>query len=112
MKYKIVWQSRLDPSAKGEGSTFSNPVEQQTWATWANREVPHIRHWVEAVENDAVNKNDILKPERHPFVMFSLDWQSHYKSLWLGWWLVTWRVERWRWHFRVRELSVEFQRQL
>lgn len=55
MKYKIVWQSWLDPSDKGEGSAFGNLLEQQTWAAWANQEFPYIRHWIEAVEEGSYN---------------------------------------------------------
>ena len=47
-----------------------------------------------------------LEPEPYPFAL-DLDWRSTYKSLWLGWWLITWRIERHPW--RVRELSIEFQ---
>lgn len=45
-------------------------------------------------------------PESYPF-MFGLDWRSTYKSLWLGWWLITWTIERHPW--RIRDLSMEFQ---
>lgn len=43
----------------------------------------------------------------YPF-LWGLDLHSYYKSLWLGWWLVTWRWERWM-GLRVEDLRLSFQ---
>lgn len=53
-----------------------------------------------------ISEGTQVRPEPYKF-MFGLDWRSTYKSLWLGWWLVTWTIERHPW--RIRDLSVEFQ---
>lgn len=37
-------------------------------------------------------------------VMFGLDLKSTYKSLWLGWWLITWT-----WTEGLDEFSISFQ---
>ena len=64
---------------------------------------------IEAIDRELARRGEFkVFPERYPF-MLGLDWRSTYKSLWLGWWLVTWRVERWRWHFRILDFSVTFQ---
>jgi len=40
---------------------------------------------------------------KYPF-MFGVDLKSNYKSLWLGWWLVTWTME-----FGFGDFNISFQ---
>lgn len=62
---------------------------------------------IEVIDKELVARGEFkVFPERYPFIL-GLDWRPTYKSLWLGWWLITWTIERYPW--RIRELSIEFQ---
>jgi len=52
-----------------------------------------------ALRNDTMKKIDW----KYPF-MFGVDLKSNYKSLWLGWWLVTWTME-----FGFGDFNISFQ---
>ena len=66
-----------------------------------------LDHAIEQFEKVTKDDEEIeFSPESYPFAL-GLDWRSTYKSLWLGWWLITWRIERHPW--RVRELNIVFQ---
>lgn len=43
---------------------------------------------------------------RYPLI-FGVDLKSHYKSIWMGWWLVTW-CSPWEW-WRIEDVHIAFQ---
>lgn len=48
----------------------------------------------------------------HYWPIFSADFDSLIKSLWLGWWLITWSVNPDWWHTRswpITEFSIDFR---
>ena len=34
-------------------------------------------------------------------LLWGIDLKSHYRSVWLGWWLVTWSAWKWDRRFRI-----------